>query len=301
MTYLYLVLTTFFWAAVFHLGKYAIAYLSPLSVAAWRFVLAGIVLSVYLGYRRAWDMAVIRRNWAPLLCMGVIGVFGFNTAMFFGLRHTSSVNAALIMAFYPAITAMLSALVGGAKVTPQQLWGFVTSLVGVAIIVSGGSLHNLLSMSFSLGDILMLLACFCWASYGVIPGRFIRNLPTLLITASTVVIGAVMLAVTADVIEADLWTMPSAPVSLAIVAMALLGSVLAYLWWNQAIARIGAQRVAVFINLVPVFTALIGVVLGQSLHVAQIVGALFVIGGVLLTMNARLFATGLARPGVKSA
>lgn len=50
----------------------------------------------------------------------------------------------------------------------------------------------------------------------------------------------------------------NAPVAVAIVAMALFGSVLAYLWWNQGIARIGTTRTAIFINLVPVFTVLIG-------------------------------------------
>lgn len=286
VTYLYLVLTTFFWAAVFHLGKYAVTYMSPLSVGAWRFLLAGAVLVGYVYVQKSWDAQAVRRNLWPIVAMGVVGVFGFNLALFFGLQHTSSVNAALIMAFYPAMTAILSALLGGDRIQPRQLLGFVISLTGVVIIVCQGSLHNLLTLSFSAGDLLMLLGCFCWALYGVIPKRFISNMPTLLLTTSTIVVGAVMLAVAADVAADDLFVMPSRAVAMTIVAMALFGSVLAYLWWNQGIARIGATRAAIFINLVPVFTSLIGVALGQSLSIAQLVGAVLVIAGVLATMTA---------------
>jgi drug/metabolite transporter (DMT)-like permease len=286
MTYFYLVLTAFFWATVFHLGKYAVAYMSPLSVAAWRFLVAGAVLLGYLYVQKGWDTAAVRRNIWPIIAMGVIGVFGFNVALFFGLQHTSSVNAALIMAFYPAMTAIMSALLGGGKILPRQLLGFAISLTGVSIIVSQGSLHNLLTLSFSAGDLLMLLGCACFALYGVIPQRFISNVPSLLLTTSTIVVGALMLAIAAAVAADDLFVMPRVSVAATITAMALFGSVLAYLWWNQGVARLGATRAAIFINLVPVFTSLIGVALGQSLSVSQLLGAMLVIAGVITTMTA---------------
>lgn len=284
MTYFYLVLTAVFWAAVFHLGKYAVAFMSPLSVAAWRFMLAGVVLAGYLHLQKGWDIQALRRNFWPILVMGVIGVFGFNVALFFGLQHTSSVNAALIMSFYPAMTAILSALLSGEKIQPRQILGFVASLTGVVVIVSHGSLHDLLALSFSTGDLLMFLACACFATYGVIPKRFISNVPSLLLTTSTIAVGALLLAIAAEVAADDLFVMPSVPVATAILAMALFGSVLAYLWWNQSIARIGATRAAMFINLVPVFTTLMGVALGQPLSLAQLVGAALVIAGVITTM-----------------
>ena len=286
MVYLYLVLTTFFWAAVFHIGKFAVAHMSPLSVGAWRFLVAGTILVIYLYLQKGWDVQAVRRNIWPIVAMGIIGVFGFNVALFIGLKHTSSVNGALIMAFYPAMTALMSALLGGERVQPRQLLGFAVSLTGVVIIVSQGSLHNLLTMSFSVGDLLMLVACACFALYAVIPKRFITNVPSMLLTTSTIVVGAVLLGITADILSDDMFVMPSTTVSAAIAAMALFGSVLAYLWWNQGIARLGATRSAIFINLVPVFASLIGVALGQSLSVAQLIGAVLVIAGVITTMTA---------------
>ncbi|MGC3981113.1 MAG: DMT family transporter [Steroidobacteraceae bacterium] len=296
MTYVFLVLTTFFWAAVFHLGKYAVAYLSPLSVAAWRFALAGVVMAAYLAWHRTWDGAAVRRNFWPLVAMGVIGVFGFNAAMFFGLQTTSSVNAALIMSFYPALTAILSAWLNGERILPRQLLGFAISLSGVVLIVSKGSLHNLLTLSFTHGDLLMLVGCACWALYGVMPRRFIRGLPTLLMTTATILVGAILLVTMAAVTADDLLILPMPSVALAIAVMALFGTVLAYLWFNTGIARIGAGRAAIFINLVPLFTTLIGVALGQSVSGAQCLGAVLVIAGVITTASARERGTPAAQP-----
>lgn len=285
MTYVYLILTTFFWAATFHLGKYAIGYVSPLSAAAWRFILAGAVLAVYVQWHKGWDLRALRRNAWPMIAMGIIGVFGFNVALFLGLQHTSAVNCALIMAFNPAMTAVFSAVLNREVITSRQIAGFLVSLLGVMVIITRGSLHNLLTLSFSRGDLLILLGCACFAAYGVIPKRFVKQMPTMLLTTGTLIVGAVALTITATLTTHDLFVMPAPNAIAAVIAMALFGSVIAYLWWNRSIAQLGPARAANFINLVPTFTALIGAALGQAISAAQITGALLVIAGVLITTS----------------
>lgn len=285
MIYFQLVLTAFFWATVFHLGKYAINFMSPLSVAAWRFVLAALLLVPMVVLRTKPDVTALRRNLWPLLVMGIIGVFGFNTALFYGLRLTSPVNGALIMAFNPAITALLSALISGEKISGRQRSGFVVSLIGVIVIVSQGSLHRLLTLSFSTGDILIFIGNLCWAMYTVIPRRFVRDVQPMMITLYTIAIGAVFLAVAAQSVSGDMFIMNTWQLVPAVIAMAFFGSVLAYIWWNQGIARIGASRVSIFINLVPMFTVLIGIALGQMPSSSQLLGAVLVIAGVVITVG----------------
>ena len=68
----------------------------------------------------------------------------------------------------------------------------------------------------------------------------------------------------------------------ALVVMGVVGSGLAYLWWNSAVMKVGASSAAVFMNLVPVLTILIGILLGQSVSGAQWAGAALVIAGVVL-------------------
>ncbi|HVK55645.1 MAG TPA: DMT family transporter [Burkholderiales bacterium] len=279
--YLKLILTTLFWAAVFHVGKYAVALMSPLSIGAWRFIIAGLILIPVVAWQGGWSLPAVHRNALPLLAMSSIGVFGFNVALFYGLRTTSSVNAALIMAFNPTLVVVLSALLNREQVSYRQMLGLLLGLSGVAVVVSKGSWHALTALSFSFGDLLVLLGSLCWAIYSVIPKRFVSGISSTQVAGSTVVGGAMIMAMFAAFATSDFLAPPSTSIMAAILFMALFGSVLAYLWWNQGVQEIGAAGVAVFINLVPIFATLIGLLRGQSISMAQIGGALLVIAGVM--------------------
>lgn len=287
--FLKLVLTTFFWAAVFHVAKYAVATVSPLYAGTWRFVGAAAVLLPLVAMREGWSLVALRRNAPALLLMSVVGVLGFNLGLFYGLRQTSAVNGALIMAFNPALTVALSALLNREPVSSRQLLGLLLGLAGVMVVVSHGSWHTLASLSFSLGDLLVLLGSLGWAAYSVIPKRFVHGLSTLQVTGSTIAGGAMLMAVCAAAAAPDFLQPPSLPIAAAVAFMSLFGSVLAYMWWNQGVQALGAASVAIFINLVPIFAAVIGLMLGQEITWAQIVGAALVISGVLCTTGAIRF------------
>lgn len=304
--YIKLTLTAAFWAAVFHAGKYAVAFVSPLYASAWRFLLAALILLPVIAVIDGWSLAAIKRNAFGLLVMSAVGVFGFNVSMFYGLRHTSAVNAGLIMAFSPALTAAFSALINREPLARHQWIGLTLGIFGIIVVVSKGSLHTLATLSLSVGDLLVLAAAVCWAIYPVIPKRFVRDMSTLQITGSTIAGGASLLAFFAMQTTPTFFVAPSWPVALSIIFMGLFGSALAYLWWNQGIQRLGATSVAGFLNLVPLFTTLIGVTLGQPVSLAQLCGAVLVIFGVLYssgTLSAASLITlkrALLFPGTKS-
>ncbi|TCS36286.1 threonine/homoserine efflux transporter RhtA [Paucimonas lemoignei] len=289
--YVKLVLTTACWAAVFHAGKYAVAYVTPLYASAWRFLLAALVLIPLIAVMEGWSVDALRRNAFGLLVMSAIGVFGFNVSMFYGLQHTSAVNGALIMAFSPVLTAAFSAMINREPLARHQWIGLSFGLVGIIVVVSKGSLHTLATLSLSLGDLLILIAAICWAIYPVIPKRFVKGMSTLQITGSTIAGGASLLAFFAIQTTPTFFVAPSWPIALSIVFMGLFGSALAYLWWNQGIQRLGATTVAGFLNLVPLFTTLIGVALGQPVSLAQLCGAALVIVGVLYSSGSLSLAS----------
>lgn len=278
--YLKLVLTTLFWAAVFHVGKFAVALASPPTVSAWRFLLAALILLPIVLRREGLPWTALRRNALPLLAMSAIGVFGFNISTFYGLRSTSAVNAALIMALNPALTTIMAALIGREAVSARQLSGLLIGIAGVAVVVSKGSWQALAGLSFSRGDLLMLLASLCWACYPVIPKRFVKGMSTMQVTASTVAGGAALMVLFALAAAPDFTAAPSLPLAAGIAFMGVLGTALAYLWWNQGVQALGAPAVAGFINLVPMSAALIGLLIGEQVSWAQGCGALLVVSGV---------------------
>lgn len=278
-TWIKLGLTSLFWALMFFLGQYAVAFMTPESVGGWRFLVAGGILLPLVWWREGVDWAGLRRHAAPLLAMAIVGIGGFNLSLFHGLRHTSPLNAALIMALCPALITALSATLLRERISGRQLAGLILGLAGVAIVISKGSLTALLTLSLQRGDLYVLLAAICWAIYSTLPRRFITGLAPQQITVATLCAGGVLISAFAHATQPDFLVLPAASVGAAILGMAVFGSVLAYLWWNDGVRKVGAGRAALFMNMVPLFTLLIGLALGQPVAPTQLVGAVLVIGG----------------------
>lgn len=285
MTLLKLALTSLFWAMLLFLAKVALAEMSPASVAAWRFLLAAVVLLVIVYLREGLDWRGISRHWVALMIMGVIGVLVFNLMLFDGVRETSTINASLIMGLCPIMIAILSAAMTGEGIRFHEGIGLILSLAGAGIVVCGGSVEALLRMDFHSGDLKVLAAAGCWAFYSAIPRRFIPELPATQVTVVTVTIGAILLACHAMVSAPDFLVIPSGAASAAIVAMSMLGTVLVFLWWNDGVRRIGPQKAAPFMNVVPLFAMVIGLMLGEQITLSQVTGGLLVVVGVGLSLQ----------------
>lgn len=285
--YATLILSTLFWGANFNLGKFVVHATDPLSAAAWRFLLAGLAMAAYMLLAEGVDWQGLRRNVLPLAAMAAVGIFGFNVAFFFGLQTTSSVNGSLIMTLNPTITVVLTALVLGEAISWKQMLGLALSFCGVVTVVSGGNPAALLRhFHFATGDALILVGNLCWAAYSVIGKKWVRNLSAIQTTTSTMLIGAAAMIAITLATHGGSMPVPSAQGFGAIAVMALFGTVLAYLWWNNGIRTIGPARTSVFFDLVPIFTMLIAIALGERVSAAQGVGAVLVISGVLFSSGA---------------
>ncbi len=285
-SWLQLLATTFAWAVTFHIAKYAVALMPPLTAAIARFAIGACVLVPWLMVREGWDWRGLRRNWLALLFMGAVGIMGFNVGMFYGLQGSSAINAALIMACNPALTLLLSGLLGGERISRGSALGMALALLGVGFVVTRGSWAVLTGLSFSRGDLWLLAGSAAWSLYSVVPRRFVRDLGALQITTSTIVIGTLSMALAAWLWSPAALQAPPAAAWPALLFMGVIASACCYLWWNSCVLKLGPGRTAVFMNLVPVFTVAVGVALGQSLSAAQIVGAVLVIAGVLWATRA---------------
>lgn len=293
--YARLAVTTVFWGGTFVAARYAVREAPPFSVAAVRFTIAAAVLFFLLslesgGKRGGASFPVPRTQaeWLALLSLGLFGIFLYNAVFFTALTWTTASNGSLIVAINPALTAALSAWWLKEKVRPLQAVGLLVSFVGVAVVVTKGSWETVRRMSFNRGDVLMLLAPLAWALYSIrgkqVLDRF--RFSPLAATAYAALFGAMMLAPAA--VAERLATGRAAAFSvtgwLAVLQLALLGTVLGFVWWYEGVKALGAGRAAVFVNLVPVFGVLLAALfLGERLAWAEAGGGVLVVGGVLLS------------------
>jgi len=286
LVYLLVTLTAIFWGANFVLAGPVLADISPLWAAAVRFLLGAMLMLIIAGLRREDLFGLLRRNAAAYLLLGFIGITLFNLLFFFGLQTTSANNGALIMAMNPLLTTLLAALFLGEQPSLRHLLALPVALAGVAIVVSQGSLQKLLNLHIAHGDLLMLIACVSWAAYNVLSKRFMPKGSSIVNIAWTLTAGAVLLTTIAVGSGAHLGTL-EIKASLAMAVMVVGGTVLAYLFWNIGITRLGAARTAIFLNLVPVSAMLIGLVMGEPPTVSQLLGGLLVLGAISITMLPR--------------
>jgi drug/metabolite transporter (DMT)-like permease len=285
--YIFLVLAPLFWAGNFTFGRVLSEALPPFGINLVRWSIACIVLVPLTLAREGRIVRPPSALWSALAAMSIAGIILFQSLVYLSLRFTTSTNAALIAATTPIITLLIAAAIGANRLTGRRVVGALLSLVGVGWIVSRGSLGALLILSVNRGDLLMLLAAFLWALYTVLSQGVLRTLSPVATTTITTLLALPPLILVGGY---ELMAQPIGTITPIIVVgllyVGIVASVAAFLCWNAGIRGVGAARGAVFLNLIPVFTASIAVpLLGEHLGVAQFLGGLLIISGVTLVYH----------------
>src|SRR5256886_10750084 len=164
LAYAGLSLSTVGWAAAFIAGKVALADMTPLSVAVWRYALASTVLLPFALRQR--PASGIGRAAAPLAVMVVCGGVLYPWFFLLDLAHTSATNAALLIALNPVFTLLLSPLVGE-RLDRHRVGGISLALAGAAVVITAGDRHRLLGLTLQRGDLLAVAAAASWALFNL--------------------------------------------------------------------------------------------------------------------------------------
>lgn len=273
-----------FWAGNFVLARALHADLPPLALSFWRWAGALLILLPFTWrdlWRQRWRLA---RHWRPLALLAVLGITNYNTMAYLGLQHTTATNAVLLNSVVPVLIVALSFLLLREPVRIAQLGAILISLFGVVVIATDGQPQQLLGMRLNRGDLWMLAAGLDWALYSVCLRWQPQGLAPATFLAAIVLIGLPPLV---GLYAWELYTGPALAldaVNLAAIGyVALFPSVLAYLFWNRAIAAIGASRTGHFMHLTPAFGTLLAVLLlGEQVHGFHLLGGLLIAAGILL-------------------
>ena len=272
-------LAAIFWGTNFEATRIVLQDLPPWTAAAGRFGIAAAAILVWLRLTEGFDLAALRRNALAFAVMGIVGIFGFNAALFLGMRTSSPVTAALIMGTSPLTTSLLDALIQRQAPRPIAVVGMIIGLLGVALTVGAFS-----GTRFSGGDLLILGGSLAWAIYTIGCRRWVRGATPLASATWTMLVGALALILVALLFESPAASLADASVTAwtAILWMAIPGSVLAYLFWQVGIAARGPAATSVLFNLVPVSALVVAAGFGRMPAATQVLGVIVAILGVLL-------------------
>lgn len=279
--WLMLILCNLFWAGNYVLGKYIVSEMTPLWITFSRWLAASALLLGIAHFLEKPEWNRVKAAWPTLAGMGVLGIVGYNMVLYSALNYTSATNAALVSALNPGVIVIFSALFLKEGISRMQALGIAISLTGVIVILTRGNLGQILQMEYNKGDLLMLVAIVMWTLYSVI-GKRLTTVPPITATAVSALIATMIMAPFAIAQGIDIGKI--GPLTMAgILYIIIFPSVGSFIFWNMSVREIGAGRAGIFLNLIPVFTAVISWILGEQITTAQISGGLLVFLGVYLT------------------
>ena len=282
--YLYIPLVPFLWSTNFVLGKALVGFVSIYVMVAIRVTVASVASMLLLRIFEKRSPRPDRKQQVLLLIMGICGISGCNFLLYAALCYTTSLNCALINGLYPVLSAALSVILIKEPFSARQLVGLFFSLMGVFLIVTRGNLGTVAALQFNLGEILAFLSAAGWAIYSVVGKMVMPSLSPLCVTAYASAWGLALIY--PALLLQLLWRIPESPSLQELSTMVYLGlvpSVAAVLLWNRGIQEIGPERSSYFYNLLPVFTALLGIIfLGEEVSWYHLFGGIFVACGVYL-------------------
>jgi len=216
-----------------------------------------------------------------IAALGASGIGGFHLLQYTALAHTSVVNVALITAMTPLYVALIAWVMSGDRLDARQGLGVVLSIVGAVVIVSRGELTALWRLDLRAGDLVQFGALTMWALYTVLLRFRPDDIPALPFLLATLLPGLVLSLATYGVRSFQLELTPG--VALGLGYLVVFPSALAYLAWGAGVRALGPQAGGAFSNLVPVYGALLAVLLlGEPLRAFHIVAAVLVAGGIAL-------------------
>ena len=286
--YLLLTLTALFWAGNWVIARGIQGQMSPVAMAFWRWLGAFAILLPFVAGPIAREWRSILRSWKVLAVLGVLGVGAFNTLSYTGLKYTTATNGVLLNSVIPILIIAINVLFLGERLRARQAAGVAASLSGVILIVARGELDALVGLRLNPGDMWVLGAMLSWAVYTVCLRWRPRELSSTAFTGSLIAIGvAVLLPIFAWDYGAGHRTQWSPVTASAVAYFAIFPSVLAYFFWNAAVARVGGERAGAFLYLMPVFGAVLAFAfLDESLRWYHYGGALLIFSGLFIATHA---------------
>jgi drug/metabolite transporter (DMT)-like permease len=285
MNMLFPLLAVLIWSINAVVSKVSATAIDPAAISFYRWLLALIVLTPFAlpGVIRNWP--AVRANWWKLLILGLLGMVLYQSLAYYAAHSVSALFMGILNSLIPLLTVLISIVVLRVAPTVGIALGTILSLAGLVWLVSAGQPGRLLEHGIGPGELMMFAASASYALYGVLTKRWAIALPNWQSLYVQILFGVLLLLpnflLTPDV------QLNSQNIPLVLFA-GIPASILAPFLWIQGVMRLGANTASIFMNLAPVFTAIIAVLfLQEHLQSYHLIGGGITLLGVILSQRLR--------------
>jgi drug/metabolite transporter (DMT)-like permease len=256
--------------------RVALAGYAPIHLSLLRFVIASVLLAVYVGFTGI--RVPLRSDLPRLVLASVLGITFYNTILNYGLTTVSAATASFMIAATPIWTALLATIFLGERLTAIGWSGVMISFVGIGLIADRGG-HGL---HFSAGALYILLGTLSYAGYQVVQKQLLARYNAIEFTCYSCWLGTLFMVPLGRGLIASTHS-ASLTATLAVVYLGIFPAAIANVGWTYALSFIPASRMASFLYLMPVVTLAIGWLwLHEVPSVLSILGGAIALTGVSL-------------------
>ena len=276
-----LFLATLGWGSNTIASRLAVGEVSPMLLIffRWGFVVV-ILLSLY--WRQMIDeWPIIRPRLKWLLIMGGCGLSLFNAFFYIAAHSTTAVNLGIIQSTMPGMILLGSFMFFGDRINRLQFSGLLLTLLGVGVIVTQGSLEQLIQLTFNHGDLLMIFACSFYAMYTV--GLKSRPKISGMVMLAYFSVAAFLMTIPLMIFESFIYgtVMPGVKGFAIVFYIAIVPSFLSQIFFMRGVDLIGPGSAGLYANLVPIFSAIMAVLLlSEEFALFHLAAMLLVFGGI---------------------
>jgi drug/metabolite transporter (DMT)-like permease len=285
MNVLFPLLAVLIWSINAVVSKVSASAIDPAAISFYRWALALIVLTPFVlpGAVRNWP--TIRANWWKLMILGLLGMVLYQSLAYYAAHSVSALFMGILNSLIPLLTVLIGIFVLRVAPTVGIALGSILSLGGLVWLVSAGQPGLLLQHGIGKGELMMFAASASYALYGVLTKRWAIPLPNWQSLYVQIVFGVVLLL--PNFLMAQDVQLTSQNIPLVLFA-GIPASIAAPFLWIQGVMRLGANKASIFMNLAPVFTAIIAVLfLHEQLQSYHLIGGGVALLGVILSQRLR--------------
>lgn len=286
--YLLAVFCMFIWGSPPTVARAVSGGIPPVALSFSRWLIAFLVVLpfVWKQLRREWPL--LREHWKFLTILAASMTAG-STLSVIAVYFTTATNAVLVNASQPAVTALLAWVVTRDRLTSRQSLGIGCAFLGILVMICRADFAVLATLDINAGDLVMLMAVVGWSLYAVKLHRGGYTPSSELLLCLIAAFGTIALFPAYLIEAASKGSFRfTAGVSSAMLYLAVFPTLLATYSWNLSIRSLGANRAAIFVNLIPVFGAVFAMVfLGERLFFYHLFGAALVFVGIFFAARQR--------------
>ena len=281
------------WSINAIVNKAASTAIDPAAISFYRWALALLVMTPFVLPSVLRNFKMVRKHWWQLAILGALGMMLYQSLAYYAAHSVSATFMGIMNSMIPLLTVIISIFVLRVIPTVGIVLGSILSLCGLVWLVSQGSPSALFSQGLGQGEAMMLVASAAYALYGVLTKRWSIQLSSWDSLYVQVFFGVIMLF--PNFLLAEDVSLNSQNIGLVVFA-GIAASIMAPALWIQGVMRLGANTTSIFMNLAPVFTAIIAIfALGEELKSYHLIGGGVVLLGVMLAQQLRTPLTELFR------